>query len=668
MKYDLKQFTLEEKLRLLTGKDSWRLYDANGKLPEVFLADGPHGVRKVVDGQTLVATAMPNISALTNSWDPSLAYLDGETIGDECIARDVDVLLALGVNIKRTPLCGRNFEYSSEDPFLAGAMAKAYIEGVQSKGVGTSLKHFALNNREYERLAQSSEVDDRTFHEIYLPAFETVLEAKPWTVMCSYNPVNGIWASENEKLLKGVLRDELGYNGLIVSDWNAVHHSGKAAKATLDLRMPSTWDDTAVNELKEGLNEGWLTEEEIDERVCKVLELVEKKVNADKTKKSVKTKEENHAAAVKIAQDSIVLLKNEDDILPLKGGRIAIGGQFAAKPPFGGGGSALVNSDYAPRNLAEELSERLGDGATVEFIRDYSDTVHQARIRHTSSLLSAAYEADTVVLCVGSNAQMDGEDFDRTTIRLSPVHEDIILNTAKYNKNVVVVIYGGGAVDMRAWIGQVKAVVFAGFLGEGGQEAVADVLSGKVNPSGKLSETFPLCLEDTPTGADTGNGFVERYAEGVLVGYRWYDTKGKDVLFPFGHGLSYADFEYSDLAIEKKSETDYEVSFTVKNVSAVDGKEISQVYVRDVMATVERPEKELKGFAKTTLKAGESKRVCIALNARSFAFWSPALEKWYVESGAFDIYVGASSRDIRLCGKIEIDLPKKDQYCKAFKA
>ena len=660
MKYDLKQFTLEEKLNLLTGKNFWQTDSANGKLPELFLSDGPHGVRKRANGETLAATAMPSLSALANSWDPELAYASGETIADECIALEADVLLAPGVNIKRTPLCGRNFEYFSEDPLLAGTLAKAYIEGVQSKGVGACLKHFAVNNRESRRTVQSSELDERTFREIYSPAFEIALQAEPWTVMCSYNLVNGVWASENEKLLRGVLRDEFGFNGLIVSDWRAVNHSARAVKASLDLRMP--FDAHAYNELKQGLDEGWITEAEIDARVEKLLELVEKRVNAEKKRKSVYTKEQNHETAVRLARECVVLLKNDDGILPIRKGNVAVGsifaltdlpgrGDFSIVPAIGGGGSALVRTDYKPRPLHQELAER------------YIGVSDAPNFQHSYFVFGEAYASDTVVLCVGLSER---EGYDLDTIRLSREQEELILNTAKYNENVVVVVYAGSAVDMSAWIDKVKAVVFAGFLGEGAQEAVADILSGKANPCGKLSETFPLCIEDTPTVYTQGNGSVERYTEGLLVGYRWYDTKEKDVLFPFGHGLSYSEFEYSNLQIEKKSETDYEISFNVKNVSGVDGKEISQLYVRDVLSTVERPQKELKGFAKTALKAGESKRVCISLNARSFAYYSTVLDKWHVENGTFEIYVGASSRDIRLAGKIEINLPQKEQYSLPF--
>ncbi len=657
MKYDIKNLTLEEKMKLLAGRNRWQLETANGKLPDVFLSDGPHGLRMrdMEKEETKKATAMPNIVVLANSWDRELAYLDGATIADDCIENGADVLLAPGVNIKRTPLCGRNFEYFSEDPYLAGTLAKAYIEGVQSKGVGTSLKHYCANNREYDRLYQSSELDERTLREIYLPAFEIAVTAQPWTVMCSYNPVNGVWASENKWLLTDILRNEFGFDGVVVSDWSAIHNSWKAVKAGLDLEMP--YRDKAYEEIKDGYEKGYLTEEEIDARVQKILQLMEK-VGNDK-KVITTTKEKRHENAVKIAQEGCVLLKNEDNLLPLKGGNILVNG---TRDYMGGGGSAFVQTDYKPRSLKEELAEKLGDRATVNVSRmDMNANLFLHGVRNA---YQDAYEKDAVVLCVGNHTGRESEGYDRDSLRLSCTQEDLILNTAKVNENVIVVIFAGSAIDVSPWVDKVKAVLFAGFGGEGTLQAVANILSGKVNPSGKLSETFPLCLADTPTGDRRGDGFVDCYQEGIFVGYRWYDKYEKEVAFPFGHGLSYASFEYSGLEIEKISETDYEVSYTVTNTSSVDGKEVSQVYVRDVFAMVTRPDKELKGFEKTHLKAGESKRVTVVLNARSFAYYSIPLKKWYVENGDFEILVGASSRDIRLKGKITMALPDNEQVTK----
>ena len=657
MKHDLSIFTIDEKLRLLTGKNHWQTHDLDGKLPSIFLADGPHGLRMVNQTNTAIipATAMPTLSVLANSWDIELAYLQGETIADDCIENGADILLAPGVNIKRTPLCGRNFEYFSEDPFLAGAMAKSYIEGVQSKGVGTSLKHFCANNREYDRFYQTSEVDERTLREIYLPAFETALTAEPWTVMCSYNPVNGVYASENKRLLKDILRDEFGFNGLIMSDWSAVHCGPRAVKATLDLRMP--YHPDAFDALKNAYERGWLTDEEIDFCVENLLNLIDKTKNGKK--KITTTKAQRHEIAVKIACGGAVLLKNDENILPLTGGNILVSGPYQETPSIGGGGSAFVTTEHQSKPLSDELSQRLPT-ATV--------TTAQTRITENGgafflkSAFQKASEADFAVLCVGNGKNIEGESFDRTTLRLPAVQEDLILGVAKANPNTIVVIEAGSAVDTSPWADKVKAILYLGFAGEGAQEALADLLTGKACPSGKLNETFPLSLDDTPTGKMRGNGFYERYGEGVFVGYRHYDLDNKPVLYPFGFGLSYAEFAYSDLSLTKKSETEYEVSYTVKNISKVDGAEVSQVYIRDTFSMVSRPEKELKGFAKTFLKAGEEKRVTVQLNARAFAYYSTALQKWQVENGKFEILVGASSRDIRLKTSVKISLPEEEQY------
>ncbi len=660
MDYDVNSLTLEEKLQLLIGRNFWQLSTANGKLPDVFLADGPHGLRKVVDDSNcaIPVTAMPNFSTIANTWNPEMAKLSGETIADDCIENNVDVLLAPGVNIKRTPLCGRNFEYFSEDPYLAGAMAKSFIEGVQSKGVGTSLKHFCANNSEYDRVYQSSDVDERTLREIYLPAFETAVKANPYTVMCSYNPIAGIYASENKWLLKDVLRDEFGFNGLIVSDWRAVPCGYKAIKATLDLTMP--YDKDAYKELKEAYEKGFITIEEIDERVKSVLEFINR-ITSNKSKRVITTtKETRHDNAVKIACEGMTLLKNEDGILPLKNGNIYVDGKYCINPVIGGGGSALATSDYKIEPLSTLLQPMIPNANVTS--RTCAVAVTNLNVVGAKYSYEKISTADTVVLCVGTGPEVETEGRDRTTLRLSKVQEDFIIQSARYNKNIVVVLYAGSAVDASPWIDKVKAVLLAGFSGEGVQEAVSLILSGKVNPSGKLSETYPLSVCDTFNTRDCGNGMYENYFEKVLVGYRYYDTLDKDVLFPFGYGLSYSTFEYSNLKIKKISQTDYELAFKIKNTSAVDGSEVAQVYVKDVMSMVLRPEKELKGFCKVNIKAGETKTVKIKLDYRSFAYYSIPLKKWYVENGDFEILVGSSSRNVLLKDKIKIELDEAEQY------
>ena len=425
-KYDIKNLTLEEKMQLLCGKNMWQTTNANGKLPELFLADGPHGLRMmdIETGTTKKATAMPNLHLLANSWDVELAYLDGETIADDCIENGADVLLAPGVNIKRTPLCGRNFEYFSEDPLLAGVMAKAYIEGVQSKGIGASLKHFCANNREYDRFFQTSEVDERTLREIYLPAFEIALEAKPWTVMSAYNPVNGVYAAENSWIMKDLLRGEWGYDGLIMSDWGAAHNSARMVKATVDLRMP--YSSLHLQEMQDAYKMGYLTEEEIDERVQSVFALMEK---CKETSKTVTTsKEQRHENAVKIVKESIVLLKNEDNVLPLKGGKISVVGDYGRKPCYGGGGSALAETDFECPELAKELASRLGDSADIKGAMVLIDEgLSQFGIKRA---FNDAYKRDTVILCLGTSKEIESEGYDREYMRLPSLQEDLILNMA----------------------------------------------------------------------------------------------------------------------------------------------------------------------------------------------------------------------------------------------
>lgn len=656
MKFSVKDLTLDQKIKLLAGKNTWELYDADGKLPNVFLADGPHGLRMVdiETGKTKFATAMPNNVVLANTWNKDLAYLQGNTIADDCIENNAQVLLAPGVNIKRTPLCGRNFEYISEDPYLAGEMAKAYISGVQDKGIGTSLKHYCLNNREYDRHHQTSEVDERTMREIYLPAFEKAMEVKPWTVMCAYNPINGIYASENKYLLNDVLRGEFGFDGLIMSDWGAVHHSARAVKATIDLEMP--YKERAYGQIKSALDSGFLTEEEIDKRVEKVLDLMEKTLSDKKVVTT--TKAQRHENARKIAEEGVVLLKNEDSILPLKDGKILVSGPCGRYGVSGGGGSSLVESDYPVKPLWVELKDAK-PSLEIDVPPSWGEDVYESCFK---GVIEQSYEADTVVLCVGTGPKIEFEGWDRDTIRLSKVQEDTIKSVASVNENVVVVIYAGSAIDVSPWADMVKGIVFAGFGGEAGNEAVASILTGNVNPSGKLTETFPLSLEDTPTGEGDPNAFTDKYAEGIFVGYRYYDSFGVKVAYPFGHGLSYSNFEYSNLKVQKDGDTDYTVTFDIKNNSKVKGKEIAQVYVRDVFSMVERPDKELKGFVKVELGAGKKKTVSVKLDRRAFAYYNVNLKDWHIENGHFEILIGASAEDIRLKEKIKIELPEETQF------
>lgn len=649
MKYNIKDFSIDEKIRLITGKNEWETDDLGGKVPSVFMADGPHGLNKFENGKFLPATAMPSLCVLANTWDVDLAEEMGSAIADECIENNVDVLLAPGVNIKRDILNGRNFEYFSEDPYLTGKFARRYIEGVQKKGIGTSLKHFCANNFEYDRYTRSSEIDERTLREIYFPAFEEALKAKPWTVMSSYNRLNGVYTAQHKKLLKNVLRDEFGFEGLTVSDWSAVHDHVAAVKATLGLRMP--YKDCAFEELKEAYNKGVLTEEEIDVSVNQVLELIQKKID-NNDKKVFTTEKERHDIAVKIAKEGIVLLKNQDNILPLKGNEnLAVLGWFDKNPAVGGGGSsAVVVKNKIPalsEILAQKFSGRVYSGMVVtdEFLRT---------VEREEANLNEAYISDVVLVCVGETSAMVLEGRDKETIRLTAAQENLILKTAKYNSNVVVLISGSSVVDMSAWIDKVKAVMYVGFAGEGVNEALSSLILGEDSPCGKLTETFPVRIEDTVTEGKLCSSQVEHYKEGIFVGYRHYDYEQLDVLFPFGHGLSYADFEYSDLTAVVLDNGSVEVSYCVENKSSKAAKEVSQVYVKDVFSSVVRPIRELKGFSKDYISPNEKKKISVILDTRAFAYFSTATDEWTIEKGVFEIEVGVSSRDIKLSTKISL--------------
>ena len=667
----LNNLTLDEKINLLVGDSSMKTSNANGKLKPVYMADGPLGLR--VNPNTMAQvpstlnmatglkepkvepTAMPSLANLANTWNEDLSYLFSSTIADDCIDNNIDVLLAPGVNIKRRPLCGRNFEYFSEDPYLAGIMAKEYVLGLQDKGIGACIKHYCANNSEYDRNAISSEVDERTLREIYLKPFEIAMKAKPWSVMCSYNLVNGVYASENKYLLNDVLRDEFGFDGMVVSDWGAVHDAVRAIKANLNLIMPSS--SYRIEQLKKGYEQGILSQDEIDQSVNEILKLSEKTINDNK--KTTTVKENRHQNAVKIATESIVLLKNEDKILPLKSGKILIAGVRNELPPYGGGGSSCMVVSQRPKSLSSLLMEKLGDKAEISYNSQLGHDLGSpgvTSVRFTPTLMRNIYNSDITLMLAGTNRLLEYEGGDREVLRLPYCEEDLIINAAKVNPNLIVLLYAGSAIDMSAWIDKVKGVVLVGYAGEGVNEALAKILTGEESPSGKLSETFPLCLEDTPTGLNrNGNGYVDRYNEGVFVGYRWYEEYEKNVLFPFGYGLSYAQFEYSNLQVEKKGATDYTVTYTVKNISNVNAKEVSEVYVRDVFATVSRPPKELKGFSKDFVKAGESKQITIQLDYSSFAFYSPALKRWHVENGEFEILVGGCSNNTPLKAKIYLE-------------
>lgn len=651
-----KELTVEEKLRLICGKDMWHTEDFGGKLPFVSMSDGPVGVRKVVsmreDGWQVAAPsiAYPSIQTLANTWSEDCAREMGESLASDCLDAEVDILLAPGMNVKRHPMNGRNFEYFSEDPYLAGTLARSYVASLQEGGVGACIKHFCANNLEYNRLHQSSEVDERSLRELYYKPFEIASQAKPVSLMCSYNRVNGVYASEYKKGFD-VLRDEFGFDGAIISDWGAVRDRTAAAKAGLDLEMPFT--QATYDRLVEDYKKGLLSDETLDRCAQRVLDLVArcKEMRKDKTPK--KTKEERLQAARRIAAEGIVLLKN-DGTLPLqRGTSVSVCGCYAV-PTEGmvsGGGSARVTWSGKTWNLPELLSERLGTKAKYEaaFMPRDIESFSQDPARAVEN--AAACEVN--VVCVGTGDAVEYESGDRASLELPEVQVRAILETAAENPNTVVVLFAGSAVDVSAWEHAVSAIVYAGFPGEQGGAALADILTGVVNPSGKLSETFPMSEEDVPSVNAYRDAQVSLYEEGLNVGYRYFVTHGVPTKYPFGYGLSYSSFVYHNLVVTEEKDG-LMISYELENASERCGKEISQIYVRPIAPRVYRPAWELKGYAKTELKANEKKKVSAKLVLSDFAYYSVAENRWKADDGFYEIYVGASSEDIRLTQKVRI--------------
>ncbi len=647
---DAKTLTKEEKITLVMGADFWSNDDLGGKLPKFIVSDGPVGLRQPVDRtdpdqkECIRSVAYPSIQMLANTWDPDLAYRMGRSLGNDCIEQNVDILLAPGVNIKRRPTCGRNFEYFSEDPYLAGAMAKAYIQGVQDMHVGTCLKHFCCNNAEYSRHWATMEVDERTLREIYLRVFQIALEAKPWSVMCAYNGVNGQRMSEHKKLYK-VLSQELGFDGTIISDWDAVKDPVASVNAGLHLTMPH--DKIKMQILRERMAE--LDEDMLTACAQKVIDLAETCASQRPLRKQDMTLEDRRALAQKIQEEAIVLLKN-NGVLPLAGEDIFVTGAPAFRYYYGDG-SSHVHPERAFEPLVEALRAEGAEAIYRESIWEIRG--HQSHVGNIKEAAAWAARAKCTVLCVGDPNTCEDESWDRAQIRLTKEEELAIRAMRKASDKLVVVVYAGAAIDMSDWQDLPDAIVWAGYGGEYGNRALARVLLGKVNPSGKLSETFPVHLEDVPAENAYRDESVMVYSEGLNVGYRYFDSFGVPVLYPFGHGLSYSDFVYENLTLTPTGDG-AEVAFDIRNVSCRDGAEVAQVYVRELCREVYRPDRELKAWQKVFVPAGESRRVTLALPRQAFAYWSEARDSWRVQPGMFKILVGASSRDVRLSGKVEI--------------
>lgn len=644
--------TLEERADLVSGTDFWFTAKVSGMDP-MLMTDGPSGLRKQVNvhsamDQSIEAVCFPCSALTASSFDDQMLEKLGEQLGTAARAEKIGVLLGPGVNIKRSPLAGRNFEYFSEDPLLAGRMGTAYVKGVQSTGVGVSVKHFATNNREDQRFTNSSDVDERTLREIYLAQFERIVkQAHPATIMCSYNKLNGVQVSQNQRLLTNILRDEWGYQGLVMSDWGAVVDHTAAIKAGLDLEMPGK-GDASKEEIIQAVKEGRLQESTLNRSALRVLEMAER-YGHPKTPAPAYDMEAQHEFARQLADDSIVLLKNENQELPLSdSAKLAVIGELAQKPRFEGGGSSHVNAHRV-------VTPKEAMPAHAVYAQGYRLDSDQADEQLTKAAMELAKNSDQVVFFAGFPEAMESEGFDKQSISLPANQNELIEQLLTVNPHVIVVLQNGSAVEM-PWEPKTPAIVETYLAGEAVGEATWDILSGKVNPSGKLSETFPKQLADNPTYPTFGKDRRhEVYREGILMGYRYYDAKQLAVRFPFGHGLSYTTFAYQNLTINENRD-DVAVSFDLENTGSQAGKEVVQIYVANHASQTIVPVDELRDFVKVELQPGETKHLTVKLSRRAFAWYNPENETWEADNGQYEILVGSSSRDIRLRQKFELTI------------
>lgn len=653
----LNEMSIEEKAILLTGAASMNTAEIKRfGIKPVYMADGPHGVRIYSRDDCI---AFPCLSLVGATWNKELIYKMGKALGEDCIEHGINTILGPGINIKRTPLCGRNFEYVSEDPCLSGEIGAAYINGVQSKGVGTCLKHFALNNQEKYRSVASSEADIRLMREIYLRGFEiAVKKSNPYSVMCAYNKVNSIYCSENKYLLNDVLKEEWNYDGIVISDWAAVHDICKSVMAGLDLQMPQ--NRRIVEQIKAGLENGAVTIEAIDKAVEGILKFIDKNEFKNTCEYD---REKLHKIACDVAVEGTVLLKNRDNILPItkeKNKKIAVLGAFAEDPLIAGQGSAAVNvnAKFAPSPL-DELKKRLGDDVEIKYLPIFNRNSFPKEMiwPHTEQWKKFVADCDAVVIFTGAMDSEDTEQFDRRTIEFSPNYSFVIENVANVNKNVVVVVQSGSAMIFDTWKDRVAGIVQMWLAGEATGESIADILTGKATPSGKLSETFPKVMR---TDLEyPGDGLKVCYKEGFDVGYRYYDKHPEEICYPFGYGLSYTSFEADNFEVRMDAEK-IQVSANIKNTGDYTGSEVLQLYVSKEESCVSRSPKELKAFEKISLKAGDSSKVTLTVAIDDLSYFNTCLNKWIVEPGVYKLLVGTSSRDIIYTKEIFID--KKAPY------
>ena len=650
----LKKLTLEEKCALLSGAETFKTRGMpEHGIPQIWLSDGPHGLRKQAGesdhlglNPSVPATCFPTASAVANSWDAALGEEIGAALGEEAAAQEVSVVLGPGLNMKRNPLCGRSFEYFSEDPYLAGKLAAGYIRGIQSKGVAACPKHFAVNSQETRRMASDSIVDERTLREIYLTGFEiAVKEGHPRSIMSSYNLVNGTYANENKHLLMEILRGEWGFDGAVITDWGGSNDHALGVKNGSTLEMPAPGGDS-VRELLAAVESGKISESDIDARLSELLPLVfDTKAALDAAPREFDAAA-HHALARRAAAESLVLLKNEGSLLPLAAGsKVAVLGDFAKNPRYQGAGSSMVNSTQVDVLLDKLIDSELN---VIGYQQGF-DRHGKPDAALQKSACELATQADTVILCMGLDEIAESEGLDRSNLRLAQNQVDLLQAVAAVNPKIVVVLYSGSVVET-PWLDNCQALLYAALGGQAGAGAVADALTGKVNPCGKLAETWPLAYADVPSAADfaTRRKTVE-YREGLYIGYRYFTTAEKAVRFPFGYGMSYTTFAYSDMAADEQG-----VSLTVTNTGSVAGTEIVQLYVAKKNSDLFRPAKELKGFARVTLAPGEKQRITIMLDDKAFRFWNVKANRWEIEGGEYELLVGASVEDIRLCEKISV--------------
>ena len=650
----LKKLTLEEKCALLSGAETFKTRGMpEHGIPQIWLSDGPHGLRKQAGesdhlglNPSVPATCFPTASAIANSWDAALGEEIGAALGEEAAAQEVSVVLGPGLNMKRNPLCGRSFEYFSEDPYLAGKLAAGYIRGIQSKGVAACPKHFAVNSQETRRMASDSIVDERTLREIYLTGFEiAVKEGHPRSIMSSYNLVNGMYANENKHLLMEILRGEWGFDGAVITDWGGSNDHALGVKNGSTLEMPAPGGDS-VRELLAAVESGKISESDIDARLSELLPLVfDTKAALDAAPREFDAAA-HHALARRAAEESLVLLKNEGSLLPLAAGtKVAVIGDFAKNPRYQGAGSSMVNSTQVDVLLDKLIDSELN---VIGYQQGF-DRHGKPDAALQKSACELATQADTVILCMGLDEIAESEGLDRSNLRLAQNQVDLLQAVAAVNPKIVVVLYSGSVVET-PWLDNCQALLYAALGGQAGAGAVADALTGKVNPCGKLAETWPLAYADVPSAADfaTRRKTVE-YREGLYIGYRYFTTAEKAVRFPFGYGMSYTTFAYSDMAADEQG-----VSLTVTNTGSVAGTEIVQLYVAKKSSELFRPAKELKGFARVTLAPGEKQRITIMLDDKAFRFWNVKANRWEIEGGEYELLVGASVEDIRLCEKISV--------------